>query len=94
MYCFQPFCLCTVVLSAVNLPGVPAVASLLLLTTLLLLMFPPALASLMLLASHTVPVVSCAAVGPAVDVFLPLLFRPWSPAMARVSDVVAFPYAV
>ncbi len=34
---------------------------------------------LLLLASPAVPVVSCAAVGPAVDVFLPLLFRPWSP---------------
>jgi hypothetical protein len=32
-----------------------------------------------LLASPAVPVVSCSVVGPAVDAFLPLLFRPRSP---------------
>jgi hypothetical protein len=66
------------VISAVNVPGVPAVASLLLLTSLLLPMFPPVVASLLLLAFPTVPVDSCAAVGPVVDLFLPLVCRPWS----------------
>jgi hypothetical protein len=35
------------------------------------------LASLLFLVSPAVPVVSLAAVGPAVDVFIPLLFRSW-----------------
>jgi hypothetical protein len=52
------------------------VASFLLLSTFILLMFPPVIASLLLLASPAVPVVSCVDVGPAVDVFLPMLFRP------------------
>jgi hypothetical protein len=64
------------VISAVNLPGVPAVASLLLVTFLLLPLFPMILASLMLLASLAVPVDSCAAVGPVFDLFLPLMCRP------------------
>jgi hypothetical protein len=63
-------------------------ASLLLLISLLLLMFPPVLASLLLLASPAVPLVSCAAVRLAVDESLPLLFHPWSPSCA------AFPTAV
>ncbi len=80
VYCIAVSPSVYVVLSAVNLPRVPAVASLLLLTFLLLLMFPPVLASL-LLASPAVPAVSCAAVEPAVDVFLPLLFHSWSPCL-------------
>jgi hypothetical protein len=87
LYWCQPFCLCTLVLSVVNLPVVPAMASLLFIS-LLLLMFPPVWASLLLLASLAVPVISCAAVRLAVDVFLPLLFRPWSPSYA------AFPTGV
>jgi hypothetical protein len=45
-------------------------------------MFQQALSSQLLLAFLAVPVVSCAAVGLAVDVLLPLLFRPWSPCYA------------
>jgi hypothetical protein len=48
----------------------------------------PGLTSLLLLASPAVPLVSCAAVRLAVNVFLQLLFRPWSPSYA------AFPTAV
>ncbi len=39
-----------------------------------------------------VPAVACAAVGPAVDVFLPLLFLSGLPAMARVSSVAALSF--
>ncbi len=53
--------------------GVTAIASVLtLLTCLLLLVFPLVLGPLLLLASPAVSAVSCDAVGPAVDVFLPL----------------------
>ncbi len=85
MYCFKPSVY--VVLSVVNLPGTSAVASLLLLTTLLtfplvfglkLFLASPAV-PVLLLASPAVPVVSRVAVGPAVDVFLPLLVCLWSP---------------
>jgi hypothetical protein len=76
MDCCQPFRFAVV--SSVNLSGVPAVASLLLLISLLLPLCPPVLVSLPLLASPAAPVVSCALVGPsvrpAVNVFLPLLF--------------------
>jgi hypothetical protein len=61
-----------VVISAVNLPGVPAVVSLLLLTSLPLPIFPPVLSYLLLLVSLAVSVDSCAAVRPTVDLFLPL----------------------
>jgi hypothetical protein len=44
-----------------------------------LLMFPLILVSPLLLASPDVQVVSFAAVGSAVDVFLPLVLRPSSP---------------
>ncbi len=54
-------------------------ASLLLLTCLLLLMLSLFLAPLLLFASHAVLAVSCAVVGPAFDVFLPLLFLPSIP---------------
>jgi hypothetical protein len=47
-----------------------------LLTCLLLYWFPPVLAPLLLLASPAIPTVFYAAVGPAVDVFLPMLFLP------------------
>ncbi len=60
-------------------------------------MFPPVFTYLLLLTPWGVPVVSCAAVGPAVDVFLPLLlhsFIPGVPSEARVSAVAAFPTAV
>jgi hypothetical protein len=70
------FCLFTDSSFCYLYPAVLAVASILLLTSLILLMFPPVMASLMLLY---VPVVSCAAVGPAVYGFLALFFRPWSP---------------
>ncbi len=72
-------------------------ASLLLLTTLLtfplvfglkLFLASPAV-PVLLLASPAVPVVSRVAVGPAVDVFLLLLFCRW-----RVSAIAAFPAAV
>ncbi len=65
-------------------------ASLLLLISLLLLMFPRVLASLLLLAFPANPVVSCAAVGLAVDMFLLLLilFRPWSPCYAAFLTAV------
>ncbi len=68
--------------------------SLQLLKTLVLVMFAPVVASLLLLVSPAVPVVSCVAVGPVVDVFLQMLFVPDVPAMARVSAVAAFPTAV
>ncbi len=76
--------------SASDVPAVFVLVSVLLLLfiSLLLLMFPPALASLLLLASPAVPVVCCAALRLAVDVFLTLLFRSWSPSYA------AFPAAV
>ncbi len=58
-------------------------------------MFPPVVASLLLMVSPAVPVVSCGAVGPVVDVFLQMfLFVQDIPAMARVSAVAAFPTAV
>ncbi len=51
----------------------------LLLTSTLLLLFPPDLGSLVWLASLlSVQVVSCVDVEPTVDVFLLLLFSPWS----------------
>ncbi len=52
------------------------IASFMVLTSLLLLVFPPVLASLLLLASPAILGVSCAAVEPAVVVFLLLLFCP------------------
>jgi hypothetical protein len=83
-----------IVLSAVNLPVFSAVVSLQLSKTLLIVMFPPVVASLLLLVSPAVPVVSCVAVGSVVDVFLQMLFVPDVPAMARVSGVAAFPTTV
>jgi hypothetical protein len=59
----------------------PAMASLLLLISLLLLMFPRVLASLLLLAFPAVGCLLCCC-RVAVDVFLPLLCRPWSPCYA------------
>ncbi len=55
---------------------------------------PNSLASLLLLCSPAVPVVSFVAVGPAVDVFYRCYFGPGVPAMAGVSAVAAFPTAV
>jgi hypothetical protein len=68
-----------------------SLASLLLLISLLFPMCPSVLVSLPLLASPATPVVTCAVVGPAVDVFIHTqLFRPWIPSSA----VAAFPAAV
>ncbi len=96
-YCWRPliFQLSLVLFSGpFCFPGFFAVVSLQLLITLLLVMFPPVVASILLLVSPAVPVVSCVAVGPVVDVFLQMLFVPDIPAIARVSAVAAFRTAV
>jgi hypothetical protein len=74
-----------VVLSAVNLPGVPAVASPLFLTSLLLLMFPPVLTSVLLLASPFVPVVLCTSASPSVYIVLSAVNLPGVPDVAYCS---------
>jgi hypothetical protein len=70
-------------------------ASLLLIASLLFVNIPSSTGvSLLLLASSAVPDISCAVVVPAVDVFLPLLFLPWSPYYGIISAVAAFHISV
>jgi hypothetical protein len=69
-------------------------ASILLLNSLLLMVFSTILASLLLLPSADVPVVSCADVGPAVADFLRLLFHPWDPCYGKRPCCSAVPTAV
>ncbi len=65
--------------SGVLLASVMLLASLLALSSLLLMLFPQILASLLLFVSSDVPVVSCAAVGPAVAVILTAFVSSWCP---------------